>query len=179
MNMYYIAIVLPHHLDEKVKLLKQYMFDLYDCKVGLKSPAHITIIPPFWMQAEKESGLIEDVDDLSVSLDQFQLSTAGFSAFKPRTIFIAVDPNASLNKIKSEADDHFETKAYKIKKQNRPFHPHITIATRDLLKKDFANAWRYFERKAFKEEWQVQGLSLLRHNKKNWDVIHTSQFKNL
>ena len=25
--------------------------------------------------------------------------------------------------------------------------------------------------------WKVNGISLLRHNKKNWDVIFTSQFE--
>jgi 2'-5' RNA ligase len=179
MNMYYIAIVLPYQLDEKVKKLKQYMFDKYNCKVGLKSPAHITIMPPFWEQPEKEADLIQDLDHLSDSLYQFQLETAGFSAFKPRTIFIAVKQNEHLNRVKKQTDDFFDNKDYKIKKENRLFHPHITIATRDLFKKDFAEAWPYFENMKFEESWMAEGLSLLRHNKKNWDVIHTSQFKKI
>lgn len=177
MTMYFIAIALPAHLDEKVKLLKQYMHDLYNCKVGLKSPAHITIVAPFWMEAEKESQLINDLDHLASSFQPFSLTTANFSCFKPKTIFIAVEPSECLNKVKYKADEHFQQKDYNIKIESRPFHPHITIATRDLFRKDFANAWPFFERKEFKEEWNVQGLSLLRHNKKNWDVIHTSQFK--
>ena len=177
--MYYIAVVLPPHLDEQVKQLKQHMFDKYNCLVGLKSPAHITIIAPFWTEAEKEDGLIRAIDHLSSILKPFKLATADFSCFKPRTIFIAVKSNDSLNQLKREADDFFSKRDYPIKKESRPFHPHITIATRDLFKKDFAEAWPYFEKKEFKEEWTVEGLSLLRHNKKNWDVIHTSQFKTL
>jgi len=177
--MYFIAIVLPQHLDEKVIKLKHYMFEMYDCKVGLKSPAHITIVPPFWMNAQKEIELISDVDELAGSLQAFTLSADNFSCFKPRTIFIAIESSEALNRLKHEADKLFTQRDYGIKKENRPFHPHITIATRDLFKKDFADAWPYFEKKEFKEAWEVEGLSVLRHNKKNWDVVHTSQFKNL
>ncbi len=179
MNMYYIAIVLPHHLNEKVLKSKQYMLEQYNCTVGLKSPAHITIIPPFWMEPEKENSLIDDIDLLSNPISAFCIQTANFSAFKPRTIFIAVKENEHLKNVKEIADAYFIHKDYKIKEENRPFHPHITIATRDLFKKDFAEAWSYFENKEFLAQCQVEGLSLLRHNKKNWDVINTSQFKNL
>jgi len=177
--MYYIAIVLPQALNEKVLALKQYMLQKYNCKVGLKSPAHITIIPPFWMEGEKENALIDSMDSLSRLMQTFSIQTDNFSSFKPRTIFIAVKENDQLKAVKKLADDYFSDKEYNIKRENRLFHPHITIATRDLFKKDFAEVWPYFESKEFLVTWEVEGLSLLRHNKKNWDVIHTSQFNNL
>ena len=65
----------------------------------------------------------------------------------------------------------------KLKIDTRPFHPHITIATRDLHKKDFHDAWPMFEKEKFNAEWEANGLSLLRHNRTNWDVIHTCNFK--
>jgi 2'-5' RNA ligase len=63
-----------------------------------------------------------------------------------------------------------------IKIDSRPFHPHITIANRDLQKHDYAEAWQMFARATFQHQWMAQGLSVLRHNKKNWDVVYTSQF---
>ena len=33
-----------------------------------------------------------------------------------------------------------------------------------------------FEAKEFKENWEATGISVLRHNKKNWDVIFTANF---
>jgi len=58
------------------------------------------------------------------------------------------------------------------------FRPHITIATRDLDKNSFQPAWEYFKVISFEADWVCKNISLLRHNKKNWDVIATSQFKN-
>jgi 2'-5' RNA ligase len=177
MQMYFIAIVLPQHLNEKVLKYKQMMFEKYNCQVGLKSPAHITVIPPFWMEDEKEQQLISAVNSLSDQLHPFSISTNNFSAFKPKTIFIAVSPNEKLNEVKKITDNVFNNNSfYKIKIDTRPFHPHITVVTRDLFKKSFFEIWPWFAEKIFLEEWTAEGISILKHNKKNWDVIHTSQF---
>ena len=176
MHMYFIAIVLPHELDKKILEYKKWMADKYNCRVGLKSPAHITIISPFWMEEEKEDKLKADVNNISASSQPFLVSTNNFSAFKPRTIFIAVKENQQLKKIKKKADENFLSSDYKIKIESRPFHPHITIATRDLHKKDFVEAWPHFENKIFIEEFKAAGLSLLKHNGRNWDVVYTAEF---
>ena len=176
MRMYFIAIVLPGEVNEKVLKWKNYMHEKFDCKVGLKSAAHITFVPPFWMHEEKEQELITDIDAISSSVQPFTIITKNFSAFKPRTIFVDVVLSEELISLKAAVDKFFLKKDYKIKTEIRPFHPHITIATRDLFKKDFYEAWTFFETKKFQAEWEAGGLSVLRHNSKNWDVIHTSAF---
>jgi 2'-5' RNA ligase len=178
-HMYFIAVVLPSSLNEKILVFKNYMKQQFSCLVALNAPAHITLIPPFWMEEDKEEHLIADLAHLS-ERRTFILRSNNFSAFKPRTIFIALHGSEELNELKSTADHYFiERKEYKMKIDTRPFHPHITIATRDLTKKDFHIAWPHFEQKKFSEEWIAEGISLLRHNKKNWDVIYTSQFKKI
>lgn len=153
------------------------MLEKWGCKVGLKSPAHITIVPPFWMDETLENNLLEDVSGISKTLTAFTIITHNFSAFKPRTIFIEPVLNKGFQTVKSVADNFFKTHtAYNIKPDNRPFHPHITIATRDLHKKDFAEAWPLFENKTFDKKFEATGLSVLRHNKINWDVIYTANF---
>lgn len=177
MNMYYIAVVLPKDLDELIIRFKYYMLEKFEAKVGLKSPAHITIVPPFWLHPEKEDGLRSDLDSLARTLQPFRMATKDFSAFKPRTIYIDVVPSEPLDEVKKKADRYFsERPQYGIKAENRAFNPHITIATHDLHKAAFAEAWPYFKDREFRKEWTVAGLSLLRHNKKDWDVIQTSQF---
>ena len=180
MYMYFIAIVLPPDLNEKVLKYKNLMLEKYNCKVGLKSPAHITLLPPFWLEEEKQEQLTVDINSLSNGVKPFIISTNNFSAFRPKTIFIATVPNEQLNQLKMAADEFFRHNSfYKIKVDTRPFHPHITIATRDLYKKSFHEIWPWFAEKKFEEEWTAGGISVLKHNKKNWDVIYTSQFKTL
>ena len=180
MQMYFIALVLPQPINEKVLRYKDVMLERYNCKVGLNSPAHITLVPPFWIEEGKEDQLISDTKSLSHYLHPFTISTDNFSAFKPRTIFIALAPNEELNEVKKTTDDFFTKNVfYNIKIDARLFHPHITIATRDLYKKSFYEIWPWFAEKKFLEEWTAEGISILKHNKKNWDVIYTSQFNTL
>ncbi len=175
--MYFIAIVLPGELNKKVLKWKNFMHENYGCKVGLKSPAHITLIPPFWMNKEKEQQLTANIDAISSSAQPFTIVTNNFSAFKPRTIYVDIVVNEELRSLKAAVDTFFLQADYKVKTDTRPFQPHITIATRDLHKKDFHEAWPLFETKKLKAEWEANGLSVLRHNSRNWDVIYTSAFK--
>lgn len=178
--MYFLAIVLPSNLNEKVAHWKHYMLQHYQCKVALKSPAHITLLPPFWMEEDKENEFSKDVAAIAGELHPFTLRTNNFSAFKPRTIFIDLQPNEELNKAKKKVDGFFEPKQnYPVKIDRRPFHPHITIATRDLFKKSFYEAWPLFEKETFQEEWLADSISILRHNKKNWEVLQASQFQSI
>ncbi len=174
--MYYLAVVLPLALNDKILVLKQWIKERWGCTVALKSPAHITLVPPFWMAVEKESALRCDMETVSQTLTAFALSTDNFSAFRPRTLFVAVAPNEQLNAVKKAVDIFFQQSDYQMKIESRPFHPHITIATRDLRKKDFDEAWLHFQRLSFCETADINGLSLLRHNGRAWDVVFTAPF---
>lgn len=174
--MYFVALVLPGGLDEKILPLKKWMAENYNARVGLKSPAHITIVPPFWMEEEKQQALISDIEMISAGMTIFQISTNNFSSFAPRTLFIAVEANDNLTGLKKTADNFFRNTTYKMKTDARPFHPHITIATRDVRRKDFWEAWEHFKDKKFTEEFTATGLSLLRHNGRTWDVVYSSTF---
>ena len=176
-RMYFIAVVLPQHLDEKIRAYKTWMHEMYGSKVGLKSPAHITIAAPFWMEAYKEARLAGDIKSLAQTVSEFSLATADFSVFEPKTIFIALAPSEPLHQLKKTSDHFFLPTNYKIKPEARPFHPHITIATRDLHKKDFAEAWCHFKNKLFRETFIASGLSLLKHNGRIWEVVFTAPFQ--
>jgi 2'-5' RNA ligase len=177
MKMYFVAVVLPEELNKEVKVFKNLMLEKWGCKVGLKSPAHITLIPPFWMDEAREEALLHDLDVLCNSLHPFPVTTNNFSAFKPRIIFIQPVLHEPLKKLKQATDVFCAThKHYGARADSRSFHPHITIATRDLHKHAFAEAWPYFEHKKFEPSFEAKGLSVLRHNGRNWDVIHTAPF---
>ena len=177
MKLYFVALVLPEERNAEIKHFKNLMLEKWGCKVGLKSPAHITLIPPFWMDETKEENFCKDIDALSKDIESFSISTNHFSAFKPRTIFIEPVLTAPLKALKQATDMFCKTHTqYGAKADARPFHPHITIATRDLHKRAFAEAWLYFEHKKYAVQFEATGLGILRHNARDWDVIHTAPF---
>jgi 2'-5' RNA ligase len=178
MNMYFIALVCPEEINKKVLNWKLWMKEKFGCEAALRSPAHITLVPPFWMKPDLEDRLRNSLIKFSGSRHDFPVQLSNFSTFRPRVIFIDVAQNKQLVNLQ---DDLFRSllseDSYPLKKDEHPFHPHVTIATRDLHKKSFYEAWEHFKETKYETEWTTEGVSLLRHNKKNWDVIATSQFK--
>ncbi|RYY67460.1 MAG: 2'-5' RNA ligase family protein [Chitinophagaceae bacterium] len=177
MQLYYVALVLPDALNRKIVLFKEWMRDRFGCRVGLKSPAHITILPPYWMEPALEAGLRSDLEAFAATQASFLVRTKGFSSFKTRTLFIDVHVDEPLRQLKAACDDWFtRLPQYRLKREARPFHPHITIATRDIPAGAFADAWAHFGHKPFEEEWSATELSLLKHNGRSWDVVFRASF---
>jgi len=177
MIMYFIAVVAPGEINEKVLKWKNYMKEHFGCLAALRSPAHITLVPPTWMNPELEPSLINSIDEFSKEAEPFPVRIRNFDAFPPRVIFADIVKNTALLTLqKNIVDFLIREDKYPVVKDTRPFHPHITIATRDLYKKAFYEAWEVFKKKTYEAGWIADGISLLRHNKKNWDVIFTSRF---
>ncbi|TCJ14574.1 2'-5' RNA ligase family protein [Flaviaesturariibacter flavus] len=177
MHIYYAALVLPPELDARILPMKQWMREQHGCKVGLKSPAHITLLPPFWMNPSLEEDLRTDMNSFAATQPSLEICTSGFSAFRPRTLFIDVVADEALKALKSSCDNWFRPRdQYGIKIESRPFHPHITIATRDLHKAAFAAAWAHFGQQSFHECWTATDISILKHNGQGWDVWHRVAF---
>ena len=142
--------------------------------------AHITLIPPFWMQPDLEKVLIDSIKEFSAGTKGFSILLKDFSCFQPKVIFTNVEKNEELLHLKQDLEQFLlSANKFPINKDDRVFHPHVTLATRDLYKKAFYEAWEYFKEKKYEAQWHAEGLSLLRHNQKKWDVIATSHYKTL
>ena len=177
MNMYYLAILAPDDINKEALKWKNFFKEKYRTVVSLRSPAHITLIPPFWMKADLEKNIIDCINEFCKTSESFNIQLKNFSAFAPKTVFIDVLKSDKLEKIHSSLKNFIQSQnKFPITDNKRVFHPHITLATRDLRKKDFHEAWEIFLEKKYEANWTATGISLLRHNKKNWDVIYTSQF---
>jgi 2'-5' RNA ligase len=101
----------------------------------------------------------------------FFIRLKNFDHFKPRVIFLHVEPEEALLQLKDRLESYlFQLKHFSFKKEERLFHPHITIANRDLHKKDFRKAWEYFQSLTFETEFPADSISLLRHNNKEWEI---------
>ena len=178
MEMYFVALVAPEQINEQVMKWKRWMLEKYQCQVALKSPAHITLIPPFWMQPELETELLHYIKEFSSSQNPFPIKLLNFSNFKPRVLFVNVEKNEVLTDLKNKLESFLiQKEKFRLTKEDRSFHPHVTIATRDLRKKAFYEAWEHFKKIGYSSEWPAQNISVLKHNKKNWDVLFTSQFQ--
>ena len=171
-HMYFVAIVCPAELNKKILAFKLWMKDQFGCIVALRSPAHITLIPPFWISEDKEPVLLDIVSNFKTNKDAIPIETAGFDHFAKRVLFVAIKDEPHLNEIKRDVKVYFlDALGDIIKKEERAFHPHITIANRDMKPSDFVKAWEHFSGKNFGEKFQADTVSLLRLYPDQWKVV--------
>jgi 2'-5' RNA ligase len=166
-----MAIVCPKEIDEKVFVFKEWMRKQFGCMVALKSPGHITLIPPFWMDERGESELLKTLEQFSSEATP-EIQLKDFSHFGDRVLFIHVNENPQLTELKNETETHFlENFHAVIKKDERPFNPHVTIANRDVSPGTFIKAWEHFSKEKFECSFVADTISVLKLNSGKWEVL--------
>lgn len=174
---YFIAIIPPEPLLSEIQDIKQSIFVNHHSKGALRSPGHITLHMPFSWAEEKEEKLIETLK-LFQFIEDFQISVSNFSCFEPRVVFIDVIENQTLF--------HFQKELVQFAKKNlqlfnqsddmRGFHPHITIAFRDLKKQQFYKVWDEYKTKQLNAVFTCGSFCLLKQIGSHWEIYKTFEF---
>jgi 2'-5' RNA ligase len=176
-SLYFIALLPRPEQQEVLTDIKLHIKSKYGASHALKSPPHITIIPPFRMNGTEEKTLTSMLSKFAGNQMAFSVILRNYNAFKPRVIYVAIEENNNLLRL------HSDLKTYLIEEciivddaPKRAFRAHLTLATRDLEKEMFYKAWDEFREKTIELEFEAESISLLKHNGKNWDVLSSFSF---
>jgi 2'-5' RNA ligase len=163
-SMFYIAAVCPPAIDDKVKSYKQYLETTYGCRAAAKSPAHITIVPPFRAEDELLKPLVDFVQAFNVGMLPIDIALNGYGNFADRVLFIDVEHQPALHQLEQEATQDFNQQFPSIIFGAKPdFNPHVTLATRDIPPGKLDEAKQYFETQhPFSEAFTAKSLTLFR-----------------
>lgn len=174
---YFIAVVPPSPVREEAQALKEYFRDQYASKASLNSPPHITLHMPFLWKLRHEESLIQRLQTFAAGHAAFTLTLNNFGCFEPRVIFAAVQPSEPLHALQ-HALTRFcrrELNLFNADYQDRAFHPHLTLAFRDLKKSSFAEAWNDFQSRKWVASFHVDAITLLKHDGTRWNEhVHAS-----
>jgi 2'-5' RNA ligase len=171
-DLYFIAVVPPSDIREEITTIKNYFADHYESKHALRSPPHITLHMPFQCKDAKLTVLTEQLSQMAKSSPPFDVSLEGFGAFAPRVIFVDVKENRKLNLLQKAVSGCMRSaNIFNADYKGKPFHPHLTVAFRDLKKPMFAKAWHEFETKKYTAVFAVKTLSLLKHDGYQWQIF--------
>jgi 2'-5' RNA ligase len=173
-SLFYLAINCPPEIDSKIEILKDYMQVKYGCKAARKSPAHLTIVPPFRAEDEMEQELLNFVTTYNIGIVPFEISIKSFGQFGNRVLFVNVEgPNDALNTLEKECMAEFGEKYPGIIFGMKPeFNPHVTIATRDIPEGAIDAAKSYFEANhPVAESFIASELSLFRLEDGWWKKV--------
>ncbi len=171
---YFLAIVIPGPFQQEIMEFKQHVCNNFGSKAALRSPAHITLHMPFEWKEEKEERLIKTLEEFSFT-PSISIQLREFSCFAPRVVFVDVVANETLNRLQKELV-RFVMQNLNILNEadnRRGFHPHATIAFRDLNKDRFAKAWEYFKDKNYNASFNADSFHLLKHSPGKWETYRT------
>lgn len=172
---YFIAILPPEPILSEVEALKQELLQQFNLKGALRSPAHITLHRPFEWKEEKEEILIKTLESFKFQ-QSFSIQLMNFNCFEPRVIYVDVEPNMALKELHT-ALKYFAQEKLKLFNEVedlRGFHPHMTIAFRDLKKNRFAEVWDLFKERRYGASFNCTGFTLLKLQKQ-WEPLHHLQ----
>lgn len=171
MHLYFIALLPPPALRNRVRLLKEDMRDRFKAGHALTSPAHVTLQMPFKREAEAAKQLITGLEAFAAREQPFPVTLSGFGCFAPRVLYINIPDHRHIvdlhTRLKKEMVDNL---GFRPEETDARFHPHMTIATRDLTPDNFHKAWAELQKRTFEASFEVHSLFLLKHTGQQWQV---------
>jgi 2'-5' RNA ligase len=170
MSLYFLAFIPSEKIKQEVKIFKEEIRLKYAAKHALKLPAHITLQPPFKLNEEDKSYLLEALTNFSKKENPLKINLVGFGSFPPRVIFIDVEHKQAIIEFHHRLQEALLKVPNFQVKEKRQLHPHITLATRDLKEDHFRKAWRNFKERDYTAHFTAGSLYLFRHNGKTWEV---------
>jgi 2'-5' RNA ligase len=174
-TMYYITLLCPPEVDDVIGAHKAMMKENYGCEVASKSPAHVTLIAPFFLSDGKKNQLVEMLQGFDSIISEVTVDINGYNHFNDRVIFADVVVNDNLTALQEQLENYLRNGGFPfIKEAKKPFHPHVTIATRDLKDKDFDAIWANFEGKEFTSSYATNTIHLMKLVEDRW--VHEEQF---
>lgn len=177
-NLCFIALVPGKELRERVLRIKERMQRDFNAGHALKSPAHVTLQMPFRRKIADESAIVAALDRFAAGEAPFDVHLEGFGCFAPRVIFIKlVNPQPVIElhrRLKTVLQDSAGFADSEIMKS---VQPHMTVATRDLTKQAFEEAWPVYQDEEFSGSFNVNSLFLLKHNGSHWDIFREFTFR--
>jgi 2'-5' RNA ligase len=177
-GMFFIAVLPPPPIQDEVTAFKRLIADQWGPRHAFKSPPHLTLQPPFrWPQADLPR-LDSCLEQVAAAHAPFPVVLEDFGAFPPRVVFVKPLASRELERLfRSLADGLAADLGFIDPRNRRPFHPHMTIAHRDLEPEQFAGIWEYFHSLSYRRQFEVKALALMRLREGKWEVGRTFALK--
>jgi len=170
-ELYFIALLPTKEIQEEVTRFKAYAAEHFNSSHALKSPPHLTLFPPFRWESGREDELRASLRSFSREEASIYVGLNGFDEFPPRVIFVKVEESDDLRQMQAKLEEYLHTRFGLENDSPHDFHPHMTVAFKDLKPSTFREAQTYFAQLEYVRMFRTEALSLLKHQQGKWIVI--------
>lgn len=180
MQKYFLALVPPEEILEKAKSIKEEIREQYNVKYALKSPAHITLKMPFSYNEAKEDVLSEQLNLFASRFKPFKVDLGKVNTFGKRVIFLGVEASGPLLLLQSALKTFCKKELNLIDElSDRNYHPHLTLAFKDLKATKFEDVLDLAKSRAFDAEFMAKGFYLLKRADGKWKIHREIPFSSV
>lgn len=170
-NLYFIAIIPPQELRERITAFKQDFANRFNSKKALKVFPHLTLKAPFKFSPNAHEELLRWFNDLHLLQNQFSIQLKNFGAFENKrnpVVFVQPILTKELQSLQQQLIESFSSVfPGNIHPTDLDFHPHMTIAYRDLSFEMFKQAWSEYQHKSFDATFEAEAIYYLSTIQKN------------
>ncbi len=174
MNSLYFIAIEPHpDLSREIRNIQLDFKNRFNSRKAYDSFPHITLIPPFHRAVGSEPELIKKFMMTELPAGHFRISLNGFGSFSNRkNPVIYIKPEYSENLVQLQ-----RALAAAFGNIQQPFHPHVTVAYKDLNANNFESAWKEYGQMSFNSSFSAEAVGLYKHFDRKWNLIAKKESK--
>jgi 2'-5' RNA ligase len=171
--LYLVALLPPEPVFSQTWALKQEVHGLTGSRNAVRLPPHITLLPPFREGADFEQHCAAALAAFAAEEVAFGVALDGFAWFGDRTLFVRVREGAALRAFHARLMTWCAAHLPQVRPENRPYTPHLTLATRDLPPAQVPQLRALFGARPYAAAFVVRALTLFRHDGQQWQPCAT------
>ncbi len=165
---YFVAHILKGEAGEYGKKIARQISEQFGTEpLHLKSPPHITVVPPFdWAEPR---GPIEALKDAVAFIKRGTFYVGRYDHFHTSTILLSVMPSKEMAEGLIEIRRQFKI----FKKEGNDLKeliPHVAVA-RFLNCNQFSAIWKYLEQEDPEFRNEFDSVALLAHANGRWEIV--------
>lgn len=168
---FFVALLPPAEIQTYAETVIKALEQRYRTRTA-QAPPHITLQPPFMGSQVTLPTLKSHLARFAQQHSGVSVQLLGFGAFAPRVLYINVLKTPELLQLQAALMTMLEVElgiVDPVSKQ-RPFAPHMTVASRNLTRQTFRQAWAELQTQSVEFEFIAEQLTLLIHNGQHWQV---------
>lgn len=171
---HFVGVLLPEALTQRLQGCRDYMNQEYGCRSGFGTPIHVTLVPPFKLAEKLTTADIAEALAKMIIDKKWHPFTAkidDFDAFGDRTLFAKVLPSTVWTAFRAAVYSTVSAiSPGSLRRDTRPFQPHITVANRDIPAGASVEALESLNQLELKTTFPVDNITIFERRDKRWVV---------
>ncbi|TGE28771.1 2'-5' RNA ligase family protein [Hymenobacter metallicola] len=169
--MFLVALLPPEPVFSEVWAMKQEVHQLTGSRNAVRLPPHITLIPPLRQPEAFEPEFRATLAEFAKTQARFSVGLQDFRWFGNRTLFVQVAQPGPVQAFHAALVAWCAQHAPRVPRENRPFTPHMTLATRDLPTSAVPELRSLFVARHYQATFAVGSFVLFRHDGQQWRQV--------